>query len=84
MHLETIYSTFRVASDYLKSKRAYLFANKNHLKWVVSIWHRKITASNIKKISNELDAKLFTDVQVSCYKKKRKRKATSSSVTKKK
>ena len=81
---ETIDSTFSVASEYLKSKYCCLFANKNHLKWVVSTWCRKITASNIKKVGNESDMQLLGDARVSCHKKKRKRKTKSSSAAEKK
>ena len=84
MSSETIDSTFSAASEYLKSKYSCLFGNKNHLKWVVSTWCRKITASNIKKVGNESDVQLLGDARVSCHKKKRKRKANSSSAAEKK
>ena len=71
--IETINNTCNKVKDYL------------NLKWVMSIWCRKITVSIIVKVGNESDAELLSDAQVKHHKKNQSRKScTGNSLRKKK
>ena len=77
-------NTCNKATDYLKNKCSCLFKSKNHLKWVISTWCRKITVSNIVKVRSKSDVELLGNVQVKHHKNKQSRKTGEGNLQRKK